>query len=121
MQTSQNSSAFTAPTGAESTEPFRSSVFTADNVELPLYCWPVIGTPRATVALIHGLAEHAGRYRALATRLNAAGVELVAIDLRGHGRAPASAHTSNDSTITCWTHRLYSMPHPRRVRMPRFF
>ncbi|MFM0378623.1 lysophospholipase [Paraburkholderia strydomiana] len=88
MQTSQNSSVFVAPSGAESTEPFRSSVFAADNVELPLYRWPVIGTPRATVALIHGLAEHAGRYRALATRLNAAGVELMAIDLRGHGRAP---------------------------------
>jgi alpha-beta hydrolase superfamily lysophospholipase len=44
--------------------------------------------PRATVALIHGLAEHAGRYSALAANLNAVGVELVAIDLRCHGRAP---------------------------------
>lgn len=44
--------------------------------------------PRATVALVHGLAEHASRYAALAARLNAAGIELLAIDLRGHGRAP---------------------------------
>jgi acylglycerol lipase len=66
----------------------RSSVTTADGVTLPLYRWPAIGATRATVALVHGLAEHAGRYAALAGRLNAAGIELVAIDLRGHGQAP---------------------------------
>nr|WKF56888.1 Monoacylglycerol lipase [Paraburkholderia busanensis] len=72
----------------------RGSVTTADGVTLPLYRWPPAAsatstTPlRATVALIHGLAEHAGRYAALAARLNAAGIELMAIDLRGHGDAP---------------------------------
>jgi alpha-beta hydrolase superfamily lysophospholipase len=71
-------------TGAQA----RSSVTTADGVSLPLYRWPAIGPARATVALLHGLAEHAGRYAALAGRLNAAGIELVAIDLRGHGHAP---------------------------------
>ncbi|CAH2907227.1 MAG: Lysophospholipase (EC; Monoglyceride lipase (EC [uncultured Paraburkholderia sp.] len=55
---------------------------------LPLYRWPTRQTPRARVALVHGLAEHAGRYAAVAARLNAAGIELLAIDLRGHGRAP---------------------------------
>jgi acylglycerol lipase len=66
----------------------RPVVTTRDGVELPLYRWPVAGTRRATVALLHGLAEHAGRYAALAERLNAAGIELLAIDLRGHGQAP---------------------------------
>jgi acylglycerol lipase len=49
---------------------------------------PHQSAPRATVALVHGLAEHAGRYEALAARLNASGIELVAVDLRGHGRSP---------------------------------
>ncbi|ASL44993.1 Phospholipase YtpA [Burkholderia sp. AD24] len=66
----------------------RDSVTTADGVTLPLYRWPATAPLRATVALLHGLAEHAGRYAALAARLNAAGIELVAIDLRGHGEAP---------------------------------
>ncbi|MFM0736679.1 lysophospholipase [Paraburkholderia xenovorans] len=66
----------------------RSTVTTGDGVELPLYRWPANAPTRATVALVHGLAEHAGRYAALAARLNAAGIELVAIDLRGHGEAP---------------------------------
>ncbi|MFC6305849.1 alpha/beta hydrolase [Paraburkholderia dipogonis] len=69
-------------------EPRRASVTTADGVDLPLYRWPATTPMRATVALLHGLAEHAGRYAALAARLNAAGIELVAIDLRGHGHAP---------------------------------
>lgn len=64
---------------------------TADGVELASYRWPVdarAAAPRATVALLHGLAEHAGRYAPLAARLNAAGIDLLAIDLRGHGRSP---------------------------------
>ncbi|MEZ0601450.1 lysophospholipase [Paraburkholderia sp. IW21] len=66
----------------------RSTVTTSDGIELPLYRWSASAPLRATVALLHGLAEHAGRYAALADRLNSAGIELVAIDLRGHGHAP---------------------------------
>ncbi len=64
---------------------------TADGLELASYRWPAgSGTapPRATIALVHGLAEHAGRYAALAGRLNAAGIDVLAIDLRGHGQSP---------------------------------
>ncbi|MBR7891692.1 alpha/beta hydrolase [Burkholderia multivorans] len=64
---------------------------TADGLELASYRWPAdarAAAPRATVALLHGLAEHAGRYAPLAARLNAAGIALLAIDLRGHGRSP---------------------------------
>ncbi|KGC08255.1 PGAP1-like family protein [Burkholderia multivorans] len=64
---------------------------TADGVELASYRWPAdarAAAPRATVALLHGLAEHAGRYAPLAARLNAAGIDLLAIDLRGHGHSP---------------------------------
>lgn len=71
---------------ASAVEP--STVTTRDGVALPLYRWRGAAPPRATLALIHGLAEHANRYAALAARLNAAGIELLAIDLRGHGRAP---------------------------------
>ncbi|MDR6409833.1 alpha/beta hydrolase [Paraburkholderia terricola] len=66
----------------------RSTVTTSDGVDLPLYRWPATAPLRATVALLHGLAEHAGRYAALADRLSPAGIELVAVDLRGHGLAP---------------------------------
>lgn len=64
---------------------------TADGLELASYRWPASdGTvpPRATIALVHGLAEHAGRYATLAGRLNAAGIDVLAVDLRGHGQSP---------------------------------
>ncbi|WP_144111785.1 alpha/beta hydrolase [Paraburkholderia sp. BCC1886] len=66
----------------------RTTVTTRDGIVLPLYRWRPSVPLRATVALLHGLAEHAGRYAALADRLAPAGIELVAIDLRGHGEAP---------------------------------
>lgn len=70
--------------------PIHDRLRTADGLELTSSRWPVAAParPRATIALVHGLAEHAGRYQALAERLNAAGIELVSTDLRGHGRSP---------------------------------
>ena len=65
-----------------------STIRTKDGVDLAIYHWPVEGTQRATVALVHGLAEHAGRYNAFASRLNEAGIEVLSVDLRGHGRSP---------------------------------
>ncbi|MDR0878111.1 MAG: lysophospholipase [Treponema sp.] len=42
--------------------------------------------PRAVVHIVHGMAEHAGRYGRLAGRLTAAGIEVWAADQRGHGK-----------------------------------
>ena len=47
--------------------------------------WPAPGEPKAVVALVHGLAEHSGRYGHVAAALNAAGYTVVAVDVRGHG------------------------------------
>ncbi|MBH9664992.1 alpha/beta hydrolase [Burkholderia multivorans] len=85
MQTEAPADARTAPA------PHIGRLHTADGLELASYRWPAdarAAPPRATVALLHGLAEHAGRYAPLAARLNAAGIDLLAIDLRGHGRSP---------------------------------
>ncbi|KVG62726.1 alpha/beta hydrolase [Burkholderia pseudomultivorans] len=71
--------------------PHMGRLRTADGLELASYRWPAddgASAPRATVALVHGLAEHAGRYAALAARLNAAGIAVLAVDLRGHGQSP---------------------------------
>ena len=59
---------------------------------LSLFCrrWPAAGRPRAQLALLHGLADHGGRYDAFARRLNAARIGVHAVDLRGHGRSPGA-------------------------------
>jgi alpha-beta hydrolase superfamily lysophospholipase len=84
METSQAAAA----ASAVAPNPERSQAITSDGVALPLYRWRATAPRRATVALVHGLAEHAGRYATLAQVLNANGIELVAVDLRGHGNAP---------------------------------
>jgi alpha-beta hydrolase superfamily lysophospholipase len=49
--------------------------------------WPVEGA-KACVLLIHGLAEHTGRYQRLASRFNEVGVAVVGPDHIGHGASP---------------------------------
>jgi len=55
--------------------------------DLHLHLWQPQQRPRAAVLLVHGLAEHAGRYQALANALTAAGYLVLAPDLPGHGRS----------------------------------
>lgn len=49
--------------------------------------WPV-DAPKGAVVIVHGLAEHSGRYEYVAAALNAAGYSVIAQDARGHGRSP---------------------------------
>ena len=53
--------------------------------EIFVYEWPV-ESPKAIVQIVHGMAEHAGRYEAFARFLNEHGYYVVADDHRGHGR-----------------------------------
>lgn len=49
--------------------------------------WPVQDA-KGAVCIVHGLAEHSGRYGHVAAALNRAGYAAHAIDLRGHGNSP---------------------------------
>lgn len=53
--------------------------------------WLPEGEIRAVVQVVHGMAEHGGRYARLAERLTAAGYAVYAQDLPGHGRSVRSA------------------------------
>lgn len=48
--------------------------------------WTPVGVPKAIVLIVHGIAEHSGRYAAVAGQLAEAGFGVVAIDQRGHGQ-----------------------------------
>jgi alpha-beta hydrolase superfamily lysophospholipase len=43
--------------------------------------------PKARILVIHGFAEHGGRYLELLEALADAGFDALAFDLRGHGRS----------------------------------
>jgi alpha-beta hydrolase superfamily lysophospholipase len=50
--------------------------------------WRPASEPRTIALLVHGYAEHGGRYAHVAERLVAAGHAVYALDLRGHGLSP---------------------------------
>lgn len=63
------------------------SLKTRSGQTLALHDWPLASAalPRAQVLLVHGLGEHAGRYAALAQKLNSWGYAVRAYDQQGHG------------------------------------
>jgi alpha-beta hydrolase superfamily lysophospholipase len=77
------------------------STFTAsdgDNLAVQDWHLPQGVAPRASVLVVHGLGEHAGRYDRLAQRLNAWGFAVRSYDQYGHGesggvRGALSQHT----------------------------
>lgn len=64
----------------------RKFVRTEDGLELFARAWPAGGT--GCLAILHGYGEHSGRYEAFARWLNGQGWDVIACDLRGHGRSP---------------------------------
>jgi alpha-beta hydrolase superfamily lysophospholipase len=59
-----------------------------DGTSVAVYSWPPPRAPKALVQIVHGLAEHAGRYERLAVALTQAGYAVYASDHRGHGQTP---------------------------------
>jgi alpha-beta hydrolase superfamily lysophospholipase len=61
-------------------------VATRDGTSLLIRHWPVpAGEPWATLLLVHGLAEHSGRYEHVGAQLAEAGIDTHAFDQRGFG------------------------------------
>lgn len=65
----------------------------ADGTRLFTQVWHPAGEPSGIVQLAHGMAEHSGRYAALAEALTSRGYVVYAHDHRGHGR------TAEDSQL----------------------
>lgn len=88
------------------------TLLTADGLKLHQITWRPSGQPRAQFVIVHGLGEHASRYDHLVQALNAAGISVHAIDLRGHGRSEGRlGHTpSMDAYIDDLTLLLDSLP-----------
>ena len=67
----------------------RTEVQIERGVSLPGRLW-IAETPRALIAITHGIGEHSGRYAALASDLVQAGYTVAALDWPGHGDSPGS-------------------------------
>lgn len=60
---------------------------TPDNLTIYHQAWQPEGDPKAVIVLLHGLAEHSGRYTHVAQTLTGANFAVHALDHRGHGRS----------------------------------
>lgn len=68
--------------------PYReTTIASADGTKLHLHSWRDLPPPKSEVLIVHGYAEHGGRYQELARYLGRAGLAVTACDLRGHGRS----------------------------------
>lgn len=55
-----------------------------DDTRIYYHYWPAYNS-KATIYLVHGLGEHAGRYDHVASFFNQHDFSVIALDLRGHG------------------------------------
>lgn len=62
-----------------------ATVAARDGTSLNERHWPAIGESRAAVLVVHGLAEHSGRYERTGAILAATGLDVTGLDLRGFG------------------------------------
>ncbi len=95
-------------------------VRTGDGLELVLHRWEPDGATEALCLLVHGYAEHAGRYGTLARALNERGVAVWAPDLRGHGLSGgARADVSVFARFVDDLRRVADLAHERRAELPK--
>jgi alpha-beta hydrolase superfamily lysophospholipase len=64
-----------------------------DGLTLFEQSWLPDGEARAVVAIVHGYAEHSGRYQHVGEALAARGYAVETLDLRGHGRSEGERAT----------------------------
>lgn len=68
----------------------RTFSFESNGTKIYCYAWENAVSPKGTALLVHDFADHAERYDDLAMFLNANGYNVVAPDLRGHGKTCGS-------------------------------
>ena len=72
---------------AETTASAAGFIASADGAKIAYRAWPLAGAG-ITLAVTHGLGEHAGRYERFAQGMAKHGFGTFAVDLRGHGNSP---------------------------------
>jgi alpha-beta hydrolase superfamily lysophospholipase len=100
-----------------------------DGTKLYLYHWSPEQEPKAVLHIVHGMAEHALRYRRLAEKLTQSGIEVWAADQRGHGRTANPdvnelgkggllGHCGDNNSIACVTADVHALNVEIRKKNP---
>jgi len=100
-----------------------------DGAKLYLYRWAPEQGSRAVLHIVHGMGEHAFRYRRLAEKLTQSGIEVWAADQRGHGKTANPdvndlgkggllGHCGDNNSIACVTADVHALNKLIRKRVP---
>jgi len=76
----------------------------ADGTRVHYQYWAANNQPHTTVQIVHGAAEHSGRYDRFAKFLNSHGYAVYATDHRGHGRTLVRSEELGDAGPDSWNH-----------------
>jgi alpha-beta hydrolase superfamily lysophospholipase len=83
--------------------------------------WLPGGTPKAVVLLLHGLADHSGRYGNLVEHLVPLGYAVYTLDLMGHGRSEGTrAHVRRFGDYSALVHTYLALVRARYPALPFF-
>ena len=74
----------------------------ADGIAVHYRRWLPAGSPKALIQILHGAAEHAGRYDRFARAAVASGHAVYATDHRGHGRTRLRSGRLGDAGPDAW-------------------
>jgi alpha-beta hydrolase superfamily lysophospholipase len=88
----------TTPAADSQWRSFRAS----DGAEIHYRYWAGPPSPRAVVQIVHGAAEHSGRYDRFAKTLVSEGYAVYATDHRGHGRTRVRSGALGDAGPDAW-------------------
>ncbi|MCC5811633.1 MAG: lysophospholipase [Ectothiorhodospiraceae bacterium] len=75
---------------------------TNDHTRIHYRYWAAGATPHAVLQLVHGAAEHSGRYQRFAQALVDSGYAVYAADHRGHGRSRVRSGELGDAGPDAW-------------------
>ena len=78
-------------------EPVTGSFQNADSLNIHTIQWLPTASPKAIIVIVHGIAEHSGRYRHVAEYLAENGYAVYSLDHRGHGRSGGQPRSYFDS------------------------
>src|ERR1700720_3875599 len=88
----------TTPAANSQWRSFRAS----DGAEIHYRYWAGPASPGAVVQIVHGAAEHSGRYDRFANALVSEGYAVYATDHRGHGRTRVRSGQLGDAGPDAW-------------------
>lgn len=100
----------------------RKGFFDHEGARIYRQAWlPEEGTPRAVVLVVHGIAEHSGRYGNLVEHLVPLGYAVYSLDLIGHGRSEgARAYVRRFGEYSALVHAYLAQVRAEHPGLPFF-